>query len=243
CNVLSTALPELVAFPNSEPYAISSTYWSQRQSELHPGCFVTPKTTAHVSGAIKVLTTLRAPFTVKSGGHTSFAGSNIQGGVTIDLRFLTSIKVAADRKTVSIGPGNRWVNVSEALDPLGLAVVGGRAADAGVSGLILGGGISYLSGIHGWACDNVRNYEVVLSSGHIVDASPIVNKDLYWALRGGGGSNFGLVTRFDLAAYEQGPFWSRSLIFSGTLNTTIIPLFQNLAITGLPSDPPAHTYF
>ncbi|KAI8680499.1 FAD-binding PCMH-type domain-containing protein [Fusarium keratoplasticum] len=244
CTALAAALPGNVAYPNTTPYIQANNFWSDRQAEVHPQCFVTPRSTEQVSSVIKILTSRNAPFTVKSGGHTAFAGgSNIADGVTVDLVYLNDITVSADRQTVSVGPGNRWINVSETLDPLKLAVVGGRVADVGVSGLILGGGISYFSGLKGWACDNVRNFEVVVSSGDIVNASPTIHPDLYWALRGGGGSNFGIVTRFDLASFDQGDLWTSSLIFPGALNSTLIPLFQNLTVNGLPSDPAAHTYF
>ncbi|KAK1757134.1 hypothetical protein QBC47DRAFT_459771 [Echria macrotheca] len=243
CTTLSTALPGRVHFPNSTEYEISNQYWSNRQAEIHPTCFITPNSTTDVSVILKTLTRLSAPFTVKSGGHTAFAGSNLVDGITIDLRLLTSITVSPDRRTVYVGAGNRWINISTALDPLGLAVVGGRVSDPGVGGLILGGGISYFSGRRGWACDNVRSYEIVLASGAIVTASPTSHRDLYWSLRGGAGTNFGIVTRFDLVAFEQPtPLWSGSLLFPGSINTTLLPLYQNLTVTGLPSDPDAHTY-
>ena len=114
-------------------------FWSDRQAEVHPSCFVTPRNTKDVSKIMKLLTSLDAPFTVKSGGHTAFAGgSNVDDGVTVDLKYLNDITVSKDRKTVSVGPGNRWINVSEVLDPMNLAVVGGRVASVGVGGLILG---------------------------------------------------------------------------------------------------------
>lgn len=233
-----------MVFPNSTAYIAENTYWSNRQGEVNPACFVTPRSTANVSAIIKSLSELQAPFTVKAGGHTAFAGgSNIDQGVTIDLLHMTEIVVTNDSQTVSVGSGSRWIQVAEALDPLGLAVVGGRVADVGVAGLLLGGGISYFSGFRGWACDNVQNYEVVLSSGEVVNASPNENKDLFWALRGGGGSNFGIVTRFDLDAFPQGDIWANNAVFPGALNTTLIPLFLNLTINGLPEDPQAHTYF
>ncbi|KAK3374237.1 hypothetical protein B0T24DRAFT_290224 [Lasiosphaeria ovina] len=244
CNALAAALPGLVTFPNSSLFATENTYWSLRQEAVTPDCFVAPKTTGDVAKAVKLLTSLPSPFTVKGGGHTAFAGaSNIENGVTIDMFHLNQITVAVDRKTVSVGPGARWINVSTALDPLGLAVVGGRDPNVGVSGLTLGGGISFFSGIHGLVCDNVRRYEVVLASGKMVEASPTANANLYWALRGGTGSNFGIVTRFDLASFEQGDLWSAELIYPGALNATLIPLFQNLTVNGLPADPQAHTYF
>ncbi|KAI3397292.1 hypothetical protein diail_11024 [Diaporthe ilicicola] len=243
CNTLSSLLPDSVVYPNSTSYITENTYWSNRQGEVSPACFVTPRSTANISAIVKSLVSLQAPFTVKAGGHTAFAGgSNIEGGVTIDLLHMNDIVVTNDSQTVSVGPGARWIQVTEALDPLGLGVVGGRVADVGVSGLLLGGGISYFSGLRGWACDNVQNYEVVLSSGAVVNASPNENKDLFWALRGGGGSNFGIVTRFDLDAFPQGDIWSSTTVYPGALNTTVIPLFSNLTINGLPEDPQAHMY-
>ncbi|OHF02946.1 FAD binding domain-containing protein [Colletotrichum orchidophilum] len=238
------ALPGGVSYPNSTQYAISNNYWSAPQAETRPACFVTPKSTEEVFIIIKTLDSLSAQFTVKSGGHTAFAGgSNIEDGVTIDLARLNHITVSDDRRTVSIGSGNRWYNVSQVLDPLGLAVVGGRVSDVGVSGLILGGGISYFSGEYGWACDNVRNFEVVLASGEIVNASASENMDLFWALRGGGGSNFGVVTRFDLVAFEQGDIWLYNPIYPLPASSELVPAFVDLVLNGLPSDHDAHTFF
>ncbi|KAM0244934.1 hypothetical protein ACHAP5_005841 [Fusarium lateritium] len=206
CSALAKAFPQDVAYPKTLSYIQANNYWSERQAEVHPQCFVTPKTAKDVSAIMKILTSMNTPFSVKSGGHTAFAGgSNAADGVTIDLKNLNDITVSTDRKTVSVGPGNKWINVSEILDPMKLAVAAGRVADVGASGLILG--------------------------------------DLYWALRGGGGSNLGIVTRFDLVSFEQGDLWTNSLIFPGAMNKTLIPLFQDLTVNGLPTDPAAHTYF
>jgi hypothetical protein len=68
------------------------------------------------------------------------------------------------------------------------------------------GGISFLSQKRGWATDNVRNFEIVLPNGTITNVNRVSNPDLYSALRGGG-SNFGIVTRFDLETYPQGHVW------------------------------------
>lgn len=66
---------------------------------------------------------------MKSGGHAAFAGaSSIEDGITIDLVDLNERKLSEDGKTVAIGPGNRWLDVYEYLEPYGLAVVGGRVS-------------------------------------------------------------------------------------------------------------------
>lgn len=114
----------------------------------------------------------RCAFAVKGGGHASFKGaSNIQGGLTIDLRALNQTVVAADRREVSVGAGNVWVRVYEALKPMGLGVIGGRVSAIGVGGLTLGGGMSFFSNRFGWACDNVNSYEVCVFSCSLVRPS------------------------------------------------------------------------
>ncbi len=132
--------------------------------------------------------------------------ANVDGGVTIDLRSLNSINLSQGNSSVSVGPGATWDAVYSRLDPLGLSVVGGRAAGVGVGGLTLGGGISYFSPRYGWACDNAYNFEAVLANGSIVHANAQENPDLLLALRGGS-NNFGIVTRVDLKTFPQGLMW------------------------------------
>jgi hypothetical protein len=201
------------------------------------------------------------PFTVKSGGHAAFAGgSSIQDGILINLAKMNEVTLSADRKTTRVGPGNVWSDVYKVLDPLGVSVVGGREAGVGVGGLTLGGellfpcrtcfkgdidreigGISYFSGRYGWACDNVANYEIVLANGRIVNVSPTSEPDLYWALRGGGGSNFGIVSAFDLMTFEQGPLWGGSKLYDMSQNASLADAFSNF-VTNAPNDDFAHLY-
>lgn len=89
----------------------------------------------------------------------------------------------------------------EILTPQGVTVAGGRAASIGAGGFITGGGNSFFSTSHGWGCDNVQNFEVVLANGSVVDANIDNHNDLWQALKGGSG-NLGLVTRFDMYVIE-----------------------------------------
>ena len=121
-------------------YAQEQQYWSQQQSAILPTCRFSPSNTKEVSAAIKEIGLTNCSFAVKSGGHAAFAGaSNIEGGITIDLRNLKTIRISPDRKTTYVGSGNRWSDVYAKLDALGIAVMGGRDGDIGVGGLILGG--------------------------------------------------------------------------------------------------------
>ncbi|KAI3047264.1 hypothetical protein CBS147352_6895 [Aspergillus niger] len=190
CSELCSALPRLypghVLQRSTTAYSTwDASFWSQQQEEVDPACVFQPASTVEVAVGLLLSELTLCPFAVKSGGHAAFAGaSNIQDGLTIDLVGLNSTALSRNSTIASVGAGNRWLDVYDWLDPMGLSVIGGRVSDIGVGGLTLGGGISFFSGFHGWACDNVANYEVVLADGSIVDVNSDTHPDLYWALRG-----------------------------------------------------------
>ncbi|OKL57497.1 hypothetical protein UA08_06895 [Talaromyces atroroseus] len=189
------------------PEGSSTSYYSTQQQELHPLCIAAPETAEQIAKAIITVKDQECPFAVKSGGHAAYAGaSNIQNGLVFDLRNLNSVHISEDKSIASVGSGNRWIDVYSVLQEHKLAVAGGRIASVGVGGFLLGGGLSLYSQKYGWAVDNVRNFEVVLADGAIVNANADTNSDLFWALRGGG-SNFGIVTRFDLQTHPLDLVW------------------------------------
>ncbi|POS72420.1 FAD binding domain-containing protein [Diaporthe helianthi] len=159
---------------------------------------------------------------------------SVQPGVMMSLARLNTRELGQASSIASIGPGQVWQDVYHWLATYGLAVNGGRYPTVGVGGLLVGGGISYFSGKHGWSCDTVVAYEVVLADGSIVEATAAgAHADLFWALRGGH-NNFGIVTRFDLktfpmtSAYYGGTIWdgknaSAQTQFFAALDAYVLP--------------------
>ncbi|KAF3028316.1 hypothetical protein E8E12_000290, partial [Didymella heteroderae] len=187
--------------------AFTGAYWPAQQAQVSPYCIFKPSTAKQVSTAVLVSRFSRCPFAVKGGGHATFEGSSsIEGGITIALEKLNEIKIAADKQSVYVAPDIRWGQFYSELEKHGVAVVGGRVNDVGVSGLILGGGISFFANMRGWACDNVESFELVTASGLIITVTRKSYPDLYSALRGGG-NNFGIVTKFQLHTFPVGKMW------------------------------------
>lgn len=220
-----------------------TTYWATQNREVSPSCFVLPSTTEDVSTILKILNAANeaspksCQFAVRSGGHTPIGRwNNIEDGVTIDLSRLNQVKISGDRQTVAIGPGNRWGDVYTKLDANNLATTGGRVASVGVGGLLTGGGISFFTPRYGLACDNVKNFEVVLANGGIVHANNATNPDLFRALKGGS-SNFGIVTRFDMATFDQGPFYGGLAFLKTAARGKIFNWFEQFPKV---NDPYAH---
>jgi FAD/FMN-containing dehydrogenase len=147
--------------------AISNTildFWTPTDY-LSPACVFTPKSSLQISVAILTLTAFNAPFAVRGGGHMPIPGyANTDGGVLIGLTNLNQSQLSKDKSIVSVGPGLRWEQVYEYLEPYGLVTLGGRVGLVGVPGLLLGGGISFYSNQHGFAADNVVAFEVCCES-------------------------------------------------------------------------------
>ncbi|KAI8936156.1 hypothetical protein NX059_007651 [Plenodomus lindquistii] len=194
----------------------TESYWSV-SAQLTPDCIVQPLSTEDVSKTVKTIvrdaSCVQTNFAIRGGGHTPWAGSNnIDSGVTIDLGLMNSTTWNADTEVASIQPGSRWNAVYTTLEPLGVTVAGGRAGTVGVAGFLTGGGNSFYTAQKGFACDNVVNYEVVLATGEVINASADENNDLHQALKGGSG-NFGIVTRFDVQGFKAGNLWGGTVTY------------------------------
>ncbi|KAI4227676.1 MAG: hypothetical protein L6R36_002228 [Xanthoria steineri] len=180
---------------------------------LTPTCAVSPKNTKDVAAIVGLLSKNSCKFAVKSGGHGIVTGSsNIKEGVTVDLRSMRSVSLNKQNKTTTVQPGAKWIDVYNYLDPLGWAIPGGRAGTVGVGGLTSGGGNSFFAARYGFACDNVKRFEVVLGNGTVVEATNTTNADLFTALKGSQ-NNLGIITKFDFVAFEQSDLWGGTAVY------------------------------
>jgi FAD/FMN-containing dehydrogenase len=141
------------------------------------------------------------PLAVRGGGHNGAGLGTCDEGVVIDLSSLRDIQVDSAARTVRVGGGCTWGEVDRATGEHGLATPSGIISTTGVGGLTLGGGLGHLTRKHGLAIDNLLEADVVLASGERVRASDDEHRDLFWAIRGGGG-NFGVVTSFVFRLHE-----------------------------------------
>jgi FAD/FMN-containing dehydrogenase len=133
------------------------------------------------------------PVAARSGGHSYAAYSTPEDGLVIDLRGMSGIAVGRDG-VAEVGAGARLQEIYTALARAGRCLSGGTCASLGIAGLILGGGVGVLSRKFGLTCDQLLAARLVVPDGQVVLASPYQEPDLFWALRGGGGGNFGVVT-------------------------------------------------
>jgi hypothetical protein len=133
---------------------------------------------------------------VRGGGH-SVAGHAVRdGAIMLDLSGMKAVQVDPEARTVYAEPGLTLGEFDRATQAFGLATTLGVVSVTGIAGLTLGGGLGWLNGCYGLACDNLISADVVTADGQLLKASPQENEDLFWGIRGGGG-NFGVVTSFE----------------------------------------------
>ena len=167
-----------------------------KRTQLTPRVRVVAASAAAVSTTILWAANNGVGFAVRSGGH-SYEGFSQSPDLVIDVRGMKAIKLSGDRKSVTIGAGSSLGSVYDALASSHLAIPAGSCFPVGVAGHSLGGGFGLLGRPFGLACDSILSMEAVDASGKILTASEQENTDLFWALRGGGNGNFGVVTNFN----------------------------------------------
>jgi FAD/FMN-containing dehydrogenase len=148
---------------------------------------------------------------VRGGGHNVSGNAVCDGGLMIDLSPMKSVWVDPEGKTARAEAGVTWGEFDRETQAFELATTGGLVSTTGIAGLTLGGGLGWLMGNHGLACDNLISVDVVTANGQLLTASDSRNKDLFWGLRGGGG-NFGIATSFEFRLHPVGPMLGGILI-------------------------------
>ncbi|KAI0391866.1 hypothetical protein F5Y17DRAFT_387803 [Xylariaceae sp. FL0594] len=242
CGQLLRSYPHSTIYPGTSAFTENVIEpWSQTCQTV-PACIFAPASAAEVAGGLAILRKANQTFALRTQGHMPVPGAaDIRNGVLVVTTSLNSVQYSDASKTVvQIGAGNRWMDVYQVLAKDDLAVTGGRFGPVGVSGLLLGGGVSYFSSEHGWAANGVVNYEVVLANGTVCHANARQNSDLFWALKGGG-FNFGIVTRLDLATFSVPYVWGGGAAYDASVLDPLVNAFASYAVaSGGSSDPAAH---
>ncbi|KAI1213190.1 uncharacterized protein F4807DRAFT_471636 [Annulohypoxylon truncatum] len=227
CEALKAAgLGDRLLFATDAGYEPQIESWYSANARMRPYCLVLPHNTKEVSTALTALVNANDGagdwhIAIRSGGHSWPGSNNIADGVTIDLTMMNSSSYDKQTNLAKIQPGGRWGNVYTNLYKYGVTVTGGRDGDVGVGGFLLGGGNSFFSGRMGFGCDTVVNFEVVLANGTIVNANNTTNSDLWRALKGGG-SNFGIVTRYDMEAIPAKDIYYELRILSSDYSDDVV---------------------
>ncbi|MBA4021007.1 MAG: FAD-linked oxidoreductase [Gordonia sp.] len=213
-TALAAALTGQVILPAHKPaFTTAKQIFNTRYDGSTPVAVVAPRNVSDVQRAMAFAVKHRLKVAGRSGGHSYTGASAANRTMVLDLRTLDGgLSVDAGTGLVTVPPAATLYGVANGLAQQGRALPVGTCATVGAAGLTLGGGLGVDSRQFGLTCDTLTAATVVLPSGDVVTASPGSNDDLFWALRGGGGGNFGIVTSL---TYRSAPAVDRDIVSLG----------------------------
>ena len=197
---------EVIA-PGDASYDAERMAWNLTVDQ-HPALIVKPVKTEDIVATIQFANQIDLPVSVQSTGHGVTFPAN--GSMLINTSLMNGVTIDSNAQTATIQAGATWGIVLERAQTAGLAPLLGSSPGVGAIGYTLGGGLGWLARKYGLATDSVRSFELVSVDGRLLQADPTQNSDLFWALRGGGGS-FAIVTAMEIQLYPV------SEVFGGTL--------------------------
>ncbi|MFD4370808.1 FAD-binding oxidoreductase [Streptomyces sp. NPDC058486] len=192
-ELLRASLTGDVALPADADYDRVRKLASAQFDSIYPQAVALCETPQDVSTCVRFAQDHGIHASVRSGGH-NYGGWSTTEGLVINLTRMN--RVVAGAGEVRLGPGVQTVDVVPRLSPHGLTVPAGFCPTVCPGGFITGGGTGWQYRKYGPASDRLLSAEVVLADGRVVTASATKNPDLFWALRGGGGGNFGVITDY-----------------------------------------------
>jgi hypothetical protein len=204
-----------VVTPADGAYDAARRLYSPRYDSVRPGAIVFCETAQDVWRTVRWSRRHSIRVVARSGGH-SYAGYSTCKGVVVDLTRMNGITVNQAAGTATIGAGARLIDVDQGLFEQGVMVPAGSCPSVGIAGLALGGGHGFSGRKYGLTCDNIRSLIIVTAAGQALLANRTQHPDLYWACRGGGAGQFGIVTSFvfdthpasDVVTYRATWKWS-----------------------------------
>jgi FAD/FMN-containing dehydrogenase len=243
---LRATLAGAVLGPDDRGYDEARRVWNAA-FDRSPAAVARCTSAADVCAAIAYARERNLEIAVRGGAHSMSGMSVVDGGLMIDLSLLDDVTVDPRKRRAWVGGGATLGRLDAAAQEHGLAVPAGQVSHTGVGGLTLGGGMGWLSRMHGLSIDNLVSAQVVTADGRILHASEDENSDLFWAVRGGGG-NFGVVTEFEFRLHEVGPIVQVGMLFFAAddypdvlrLAREVVPVLPreiNVVIAGLHAPP------
>ena len=192
-----------------------------------PGAIVFCSGPADAAACVRFARQHGLPLSIRGGGHNVAGNSVCEGGVMLHMGKLNGVHVDVKNRTATAQPGVTLGDYDRATTPLDLVTPVGVVSRTGIAGLTLGGGLGWLMGKYGLACDNLISAEVVTAEGNTVHASETETPDLLWGLRGGGG-NFGIVTELRYRLHPLEPTIAGLLLYPLEKSKDVLRFFREI---------------
>jgi FAD/FMN-containing dehydrogenase len=190
-RALEAAISGEVILPGSPDYDRTYRALNARFDDVRPQAVVRCRSAEDVAEAIRFARQHGMALATRGGGHC-FGGRSSTEGLLVDVTPMHSVEISGD--AVTVGGGTRLGEVYGSLLERDLTIPAGSCPSVGIAGLALGGGLGIIGRKYGLTSDHLLDAQIVLADGRVLECDDHHEEDLFWALRGGGPGNFGVVT-------------------------------------------------
>jgi FAD/FMN-containing dehydrogenase len=190
-RALQAAIAGDVLLPESPGYDRAYRALNARFDDLRPQAVVRCGSSEDAAEAIRFARQYGMEVGTRGGGHC-FAGRSSTPGLLLDVTPMHSVEISED--AVTVGGGTRLGEVYESLLEQDLTIPAGSCPSVGIAGLTLGGGLGIIGRKHGLTSDHLLRVQIVLADGRVLECDGHQDEGLFWALRGAGPGNLGVVT-------------------------------------------------
>ncbi|MEU4192226.1 FAD-binding oxidoreductase [Kribbella sp. NPDC026611] len=228
-NSFARSLKGRLYLPASSGYASSHLLFNPRWDTVKPAAVVKAANATDVQKSINFARANKLVLVPKSGGHSYVGASTISNGMQVDVGALRGMSYSAG--VLTVGAGARLYDVHAFLDKYGRALPTGTCPTVGIAGLVLGGGMGVHTRAFGLSCDRVLSIGIITADGKPHNVSATVEPDLFWALRGGGGGNLGVVTSFRISTIPATKLGFFRLTWPESKAAAVVAGWQKFAAT------------
>jgi FAD/FMN-containing dehydrogenase len=219
------AIAGRVATPSDPDWDGARAAWNLA-ADQHPQAVAFAESAEDVAATVRFAAENDLRVAGQGTGHGAVALPSLEDAILVKTERMRGIEIDPESRTARVEAGTLVVELSEAAGAHGLSGMPGSSPDVGVTGFTLGGGLSWLGRRYGFACNRVRGVELVTADGEqrTVDAGN--EPDLFWALRGGGGS-YGIVTALRLNLVPVETAYAGILIFPAQLGAETVRRYRD----------------
>jgi hypothetical protein len=210
-HALGSHLGVVIVTPSDVTWDEAREAWNLAVDQ-QPVAVAFPESASHVAALVEFARYHGLNVAPQGTGHGASAIESLDETLLVKTERMRDVTVDPVSRTARVGAGALWMDVTAAASEHGLAALAGSSPDVGVVGYTLGGGLSWMARRHGLAANSVTAIELVTADGRLVRCDAERHADLFWALRGGGGS-FGIVTALEFELYPVAEVYAGMLAF------------------------------